>query len=195
MDNQTYNISRVVDGISGSTVFAWRGFKGTTRLTLNFSFPNTTNHSLIKMKLRYDDGSTSVYPAKSVPTSLNFTVTPSPTTYIDKRYIQVTLFYSNFVVYEYIIPYYIAQSSTQSLLGGAHVYNSQFVDTDNGGDMLAVIKSGDKIYNMLVYANQTSYASLSTPAVDVLAALSADLITINPIITEFDDNVEVIHPT
>lgn len=195
MDNQTYNISRVVDGIAGNTVFAWRGFKGTTRITLNFSFPSTTNYSLIKIKLRYDDGSTSVYAARSVPVSLSFTTTPSPTSYIDKRYIQVTLYYSNFVVYEYIIPYYVAQSSTQSLLGGACVYNSQFVDTNNGGDMLVVIKSDDKIYNMLVYANPTSHVSLSAPVVDVLAALSADLINVNPIITEFNDNVEVIHPT
>lgn len=194
MDNQTYNISRVVDGVAGNTVMPWRGLKGITRLTLNFSFPSTINFSLIKMKLRYDDGSTSVYHAKYVPSTLEFTTAPSTLSYIDKRYIQVTLYYSNFVTYDYILPYYIAQSSNQNLLGGSLIHKAQFVDTNDGGDMYVTIKADKKIYNMLIYANQILTPTLSAPEVDVLAALSADLIAVNPIATEFDDNVEVIHP-
>lgn len=195
MDRNTYNITRVVDGNNFQYSFTPRAFKGTTDITLNFNFTPTT-FELVKLKIAVEGQEPKWYES-DIPTSHVCHLEPFVDDYVYRRWIMVTAVYNNFNAAEFFIPVYIAQPSYYTDLDGLRVSQAQFVDAADNGDMFVVMQnSHNTAYNMLLRANQYTPPAAAVVDVDVLAAVSAVDVPniINPIATDIDDNLLVIHP-
>lgn len=192
MANQIYDISLVANGIPGQTILSIRAFKGITDLTFNFNFIPSTNE-VIKLKVVFDTEIPLLFERADIPESIQYTLIPSSTDFIISKYIQITVYFDNFASYSYVIPVEVAQPSYYNNFQGLKIKTAQFVDTDDNGDVFLTLQALDKsLYNFVLRSNQILPATQSTVDVPLLAALSANNIDVNPIATNFDDNIEVI---
>lgn len=192
LDRNIYNIERVSDGQSGSQLVGERIFKGVTNITFNFNFPSATNQ-VIKLRVT-QNGNTLTSFQSSIPTSYHAQIIPSSTEYLVNGHFQITTTYDNFNTYDFVLPYRVAQTSYYKDLDGLSVENAQFIDTHDNGDMLVVMQTdaGD-IYNIILHANEQIVGDQAAVDVDVLAALSTDLIILSAIETDVEQNIEVLH--
>lgn len=195
MDRNTYNITRVVDGNNFQYSFEPRAFKGTTDIILNFNFTPTT-FELVKLKIAVEGQEPKWYES-NIPASHVCHIEPFVDEYVYRRWIMVTAVYNNFNAAEFFIPVYVAQPSYYTDLDGLKISQAQFVDAVDNGDMFVVMQNNrNTAYNMLLRANQYIPPAATAGDVDVLAAVSAVDVPniVNPVATDIDDNLLVIHP-
>lgn len=193
LNRNTYNIGRVADGQAGSQLLTERVFKGVNVITFNFNFPVATNE-VIKLKISHNGSTLALFQRSAIPSSYQSTVTPSPIDYLTKEHFQITITYDNFNTYDFVAPIQIAQTSYYKDLDGLSVKNAQFIDTSDNGDMLIIMQNdANDAYNIILHANEQIATPISAIEVDVLAALSTNLVTVSAIETDVEQNIEVLH--
>lgn len=191
MVNNIYGITRVADGQPGSQLLPTRVFKGIVDVTFNFNFASNTNE-VVKIKITHDGKTLLAYQGSDIPTQFVHTLVPSNTQYMLGSNFQIIITYDNFVMYSFVAPVVIAQTSYYKTFDGMSVKNAQFIETTDNGDMLVVLKSVDgTIYNTILYSNEQAVVATAVVDTPILAALSADT-TINPIETIDHYNIEVL---
>lgn len=192
MANRNFDITFVADGVSRQTILPVRAYKGIVDVKFNFSF-TSAGYETVKLKVVFDNKPATLYERGSIPSTLSYTLLPATDDFIAQRYIQITAIYNNFSTHAVVIPVYVAQPSYFSNFQGLKVKSAQFIDTTDNGDLFVVLETADhNIHHIVLKSNQIDPATIPTRDVSVLAALSANNIDINPIVTNFDDNIEVI---
>lgn len=168
-----------------------RGYKGIVELLFNFTFVPASNE-VIKMRVTFPNQTSTIYNRSEIPQSLKYTLYPSGEEYSNQQIIQMTLYYDNFKSFDYIIPVLVVQPSYYSMFDGMVVEHAQFIDTSDNTDMLIVLKTNTgNVHNMILQANETSSPAITEGDTTLLGALSADLVTLNPIVDNFGNYIEV----
>lgn len=193
LNRNIYNIERIADGQSGSQLLTERVFKGVNNITFNFNFPVASNE-VIKLRISHNGAIIAAYQRTAIPASCQAIVVPSTTEYLTKEHFQITITYDNFNTYDFVAPIQVAQTSYYKDLDGLSVKNAQFIDTNDNGDMLIIMQNDrNDAYNIILHANEQIVPSVSAADVDVLAALSTNLVTLSSIETDVEQNIEVLH--
>lgn len=193
LNRNIYNIERVADGQAGSQLLNERAFKGVNNITFNFNFPVASNE-VIKLRIARNGSTIASFQRFDIPPSYHTTVIPSTEKYLTNEHFQIIITYDNFEAYSYVAPIRVAQSSYYKDFDGLTVKNTQFVDTYDNGDMLMIMQTEkNDVYNMILHANEQLPSTAIAANVDILAALSADNITVTPIETDDEQNIEVLH--
>ena len=191
MASTTYNISRVADGVSGTEILETRVFKGTTYATFALNFIAGT-HQVVKIKFSADGSTPQLFQGRSLPSTIEHTFQPAPYTYLRQTFATISIYYSNFETYDYLIPIKIAQPSYFSDFEDLHVIAAQFTDTSAAGDMFVTIAANNNLHHMNLLANETAAFATTTLATSILVANSATTTTQPPIATIDGNLVEVV---
>ena len=195
MASTTYNISLTADGVGGYELYDARVFKGSVDVVMNFNF-TTASAKVVKLKLFVEGKQPQLFQGSSIPTTVAFTLNPATDEYLSLTQLQATAVYDNFQGVDIIMPIYIAQPSYYSDFEGLHVAQAQFIDTTATGDVFAVLQANNNIHHMLIHANQTTTATLtSSDTVSILVAVSSvsGIEIESPIETSLNEIIEVVN--
>ena len=193
MASTTYNISLTADGVGGYELYDARVFKGSVDVVMNFNF-TTASAKVVKLKLFVEGKQPQLFQGSSIPTTVAFTLNPATDEYLSLTQLQATAVYDNFQGVDIIMPIYIAQPSYYSDFEGLHVAQAQFIDTTATGDVFAVLQANNNIHHMLIHANQTTTATLtSSDTVSIIVAVSSVSGIESPIETSLNEIIEVVN--
>jgi hypothetical protein len=193
MASTTYDISLTADGVGGYEFYDARVFKGSVDVVMNFNF-TTASAKVVKLKLFVEGKQPQLFQGSSIPTTVAFTLNPATDEYLSLTQLQATAVYDNFQGVDIIMPIYIAQPSYYSDFEGLHVAQAQFIDTTATGDVFAVLQTSNNIHHMLIHANQTTTATVtSSDTVSILVAVSSVSGIESPIETSLNEIIEVVN--
>jgi hypothetical protein len=193
MANTTYDISLTADGVGGYELYDARVFKGSVDVVMNFNFTSAAA-KVVKLKLFVEGKQPQLFQGSSIPTTIAFTLNPATDEYLSLTQLQATAVYDNFQGVDIIMPIYIAQPSYYSDFEGLHVAQAQFIDTTATGDVFAVLQTSNNIHHMLIHANQTTTATVtSSDTVSILVAVSSVSGIESPIETSLNEIIEVVN--
>ena len=193
MASTTYNISLTADGAGGYELYDARVFKGSVDVVMNFNF-TSASAKVVKLKLFVEGKQPQLFQGSSIPTTVAFTLNPATDEYLSLTQLQATAVYDNFQGVDIIMPIYIAQPSYYSDFEGLHVAQAQFIDTTATGDVFAVLQANNNIHHMLIHANQTTTATLtSSDTVSIIVAVSSVSGIESPIETSLNEIIEVVN--
>ena len=170
-------------------------FKGSVDVVMNFNF-TAASAKVIKLKLFVEGKQPQLFQGSSIPTTVAFTLNPATDEYLSLTQLQATVVYDNFQGVDIIMPIYIAQPSYYSDFEGLHVARAQFIDTTATGDVFAVMQANNNIHHMLIHANQTTTATItSSDTVSILVAVSSvsGIEIESPIETSLNEIIEVVN--
>jgi hypothetical protein len=197
MVSNRFDIDLAVDGNAGSYVSETRVINE-LELELNLNFTITNNADLIKTKIIFDKNII-INEFKNIKN--NFLLKKKDSIYdIKKDMLQIRLYYSNFNIFEYLVPLVFIPPSTLDYFDGAIIQNAQFIDTKENDDLFFVMKNNkDQLFNFRSGSNVVTYknylSSLSAAEDDITNILSGTLSTIPAttanILTEFGEFIEV----
>lgn len=192
-----FNIDLNVDGNSGSYLDEVKVLNE-LELELNLNYNISNNADLIKTKIIFD---TNVYIDEFEDIKSKFFLKKRDSVSdIKKDILQIRLYYSNFNIFEYLIPLVYIPPSTLDYFEGATIQNAQFIDTKENDDLFFVIKNNNnQLFNFRSGSNVTSYrdymSSLSAEEDVIINILSGTLSTVPAssanILTEFNEYIEV----
>jgi hypothetical protein len=192
-----FNIDLNVDGNSGSYLDGVKVLNE-LELELNLNYNISNNADLIKTKIIFD---TNVYINEFEDIKSKFFLKKRDSVSdIKKDILQIRLYYSNFNIFEYLIPLVFIPPSTLDYFEGATIQNAQFIDTKENDDLFFVIKNNNnQLFNFRSGSNVTSYrdymSSLSAEEDAIINILSGTLSTVPAtsanIVTKFNEYIEV----
>lgn len=192
-----FNIDLNVDGNSGSYLDGVKVLNE-LELELNLNYNISNNADLIKTKIIFD---ANVYINEFEDIKSKFFLKKRDSVSdIKKDILQIRLYYSNFNIFEYLIPLVFIPPSTLDYFEGAVIQNAQFIDTKENDDLFFVIKNNNnQLFNFRSGSNVTSYrdymSSLSAEEDAIINILSGTLSTVPAssanILTEFNEYIEV----
>lgn len=174
MAQTTYNFNITADGIPSVEILDARVLKGTSNVTLNFTFSSAA-YDVVKLKVNQQGKPNQLFEGSRIPSTVHYVLQPSSSEYIILDRTIVTVYYSNFEAAEFTIPIYIAQPSLYGDFEGMQVVGAQLLDTEDAGDTFIVMQTkNNNIHHMVLYANQiVPPTSAEPPPVGVVAAVSA----------------------
>lgn len=193
MASTTYNISLTADGVGGYELYDARVFKGLVDVVLNFNFTSAAA-KVVKLKLFVEGKPPQLFQGSAIPTTIAFTLNPDTNEYLSLTQLQATVVYDNFQGVDIIMPVYVAQPSYYSDFEGMRVVDAQFIDSSATGDVFAVLQANNNIHHMLIHANQSTTATLtSSDTVSILVAVSGVSGIESPIETSLNEIIEVVN--
>ena len=174
MAQTTYNFNITADGIPSVEILDARVLKGTSNVTLNFTFSSAA-YDVVKLKVNQQGKPNQLFEGSRIPSTVHYVLQPSSSEYIILDKTIVTVYYSNFEAAEFTIPIYIAQPSLYGDFEGMQVVGAQLLDTADAGDTFIVMQTkSNNIHHMVLYANQIlPPVSAEPPPVGIVAAVSA----------------------
>jgi hypothetical protein len=174
MAQTTYNFNITANGVSSATILDARVLKGTSNVTLNFTFSSAA-YDVVKLKVNQQGKPNQLFEGSRIPSTVHYVLQPSSSEYIILDKTIVTVYYSNFEAAEFTIPIYIAQPSLYGDFEGMQVVGAQLLDTADAGDTFIVMQTkSNNIHHMVLYANQIlPPVSAEPPPVGIVAAVSA----------------------
>lgn len=197
MVSNIFNIDLNIDGSAGSYLSETRVLNE-LEFDLNLNFLVTNNADLIKTKIIFDGN---VYINEFEDIKNNYTLKKRNSFYdIKKDILQIRLYYSNFNIFEYLIPLVFIPPTTLDYFDGAVIQDAQFIDTKENDDLFFVLKnSKNQLFNFRSGSNVVTYrnyiASLSAIEDEITTILSGTLSTMPPttanITTDFAEYIEV----
>jgi hypothetical protein len=197
MVTNIFNIDLNVDGNSGTYISETRVLNE-LEFELNLNYIKSNNVDLIKTKIIFG---TQIFTDEFEDIKNNFSLRKKDSFYdIKKDILQIRLYYSNFNIFEYLIPLVFIPPNTLDYFDGATIQNAQFIDTKENDDLFFVMKnSKNQLFNFRSGSNVTAYknymASLSTEEDQIINILSGTLSTVPTttanIVTRFGEYIEV----